>query len=727
MTHYPTPSRVRLNLFVFFTLLFMGSASVFSQSILLVDDFHTSAFPWKPLWQDAFTTLGLSAAFTTDTEIDEPGRPGPVKLSDFDIVIWHTGLDETDTLKNTDRAAISSFLENGGRLLLTGTGAPYEMIQNGNRDWLKRYLRCDYLMRNSTIVEGSIYEYEPLVGNAGGIFEGMRFFLDHGEFDTYPVDSPNLIYEEVHPETGGGGARHCVSFENIAGHLGIQFEGPILPGAVPCRSVLLTFPLETAHPASKRIELLDRILKFFQKPDQVYHTITGTVESDETTPSPLPQTLVSLEGTSFRTLSKPDGSFLLTGVTPGVYKLKARLFRYDPLEVRELCVPGSNSLVLRLKPSAVPLIEGRAVWVVRNQMTSPQNIERVVTRCADAGFNALFVQVRGSGDAYYMSKTEPRASALSSQPPDFDPLGYVLEKAHDRGLQVHAWLNTFYVYPGASTPSSPKHVLNRHPEWVLTNRAGRPLSDYTSQEISDHYSEGIYLSPSIPACRDYLADVFLEIVEKYDVDGVHFDFVRYPFRGNRIDSDWDLGYSPLAREAFQKQHGIDPLDILPTDTTLVRIWNDWRRDSVGLLVRDVHSRARSLKPTLRVSAAVFERYHLGRVQAFQDWIDWMQKDWIDTCCIMAYNADNDLVSQRIRLGVENQGRGTIWAGLGAGTNPYSAVLERTEQVRRYLPGGIQFFSYASFSDSELKDLHDGPFTPPAVITRMPGFNEWIVR
>ena len=693
------------------------------RKILIVDDFTTSSFPWQKWWKESLAGMGIQPVLAKSSEINKSGQPDPIRLENFSIVVWHTGMDEKNTLSAEERILLAAYLEKGGNLILTGAGVAQDLIQTGERTWLKTYLRCDFLMPNSPIIEGSVYEHESLVGAKGSIFEGIRFVIDHGEYDTYPADNLNLIYEDVDAMAGGGGAIHSFHFEKIPGNLGIQFEGPILPGKPPCRVLFFTFPLETVHPVSARTEILSRSLIFFSAPVKIFHELRGIVKSEAGANPPLENALVSLKGTSYRTLSRKDGSFVLSGIPAGAYELEASLFRFSPLSVPNTILPlsGKTPLILSLKPAPTPLVEGRGVWIVRNQISSPEAVKKIVDRCAEAGFNALFVQVRGRGDALYKSATEPRSEILAGQPEDFDPLAMFIDLAHAKNMQVHAWMNTFLTYEGGGKPASPKHILNRRPEWALTNRAGCSLLEYTREELNEHNAEGVYLSPCIPEVRAYLVDVYLEVVKNYNVDGIHFDFVRFPFSGNRIDSDWDLGYGKLEREAFKKEHGLDPLEINPKDKEKVQLFNDWRRQCVSRLVEAVHKKAHEIKPQIRVSGAVLERYHLVRdCHCWQDWIEWLQNGKIDTCCIMAYNTDNPLVAERIRLGVENQGKGTIWAGLSASggrrgeRNTIDTVLERVEMVRQYKPEGVMFFAYGHFSDGEIKALKEGPFNTPAV-------------
>jgi uncharacterized lipoprotein YddW (UPF0748 family) len=724
----------QLHLMVFIILIFISFPgilpSIFSQEkapvpiILVVDDFTSPPFAWKDWYEKALTEIGFKAIFAGTNEIKKPDGSGEIQIDDFPIIIWNTGIDKENTLSTADQTLLGDYLEKGGNLLLTGAEIPQDLVRTNARAWMKRYLRCDFLMPNSPIIEGSIFEHETLAGGANSIFDGLKFSIDHGEFDTYPADNLNLIYEDMDPEAGGGGAVHCARFEKITGNLGVQFEGPILPGKSPCRFVFLTFPLETVHPEKVRLEMLKRAFSFFSAPEKIFYDLHGIVKSGDENPANLENAVISIKNTTYKTLSQKDGSFILSGIPGGSYELEASLFGYAPKTIPQLAIPRTelNPLAIRLNPQPRPLVEGRGIWVVRDAIRSPEAVKEIVDRCCQAGFNALFVQVRGRGDAYYNSDTEPRADILLDQPADFDPLAMFIELAHAKNIQVHAWMNAFYTYEGSGRkPSSPKHVINRHPEWVLTNRAGKSLAQYTREELNEHHAEGIYLSPCIPAAREYLAGVYLEVVQKYNVDGIHFDFIRFPFSGNQINSDWDLGYSELARKAFKEEHGMDPLELDPKKKEHVQLWNNWRRICVSRLVEDVNKKAHALKPDIRVSAAVLERYHLARdCHCFQDWIEWLQSGKIDTCCIMAYNTDNPLVGQIIRMATENKGKGTIWAGLRGnwsrreGEGIMESILERVDIVRRSKPEGVMFFAYKHFSDEECNALRENAFGIPAV-------------
>src|SRR5262249_50683760 len=109
--------------------------------------------------------------------------------------------------------------------------------------------------------------------------------------------------------------------------------------------------------------------------------------------------------------------------------------------------------------------EVRALWVVRTTLTSPGAVATMVSSAKGSGFNALLVQVRGRGDAYFQGGVEPRPAPLLSQP-SFDPLAETIARAHEAGLQVHAWVNVNLV-AGLEVPAAREHVVYRHPEWLM--------------------------------------------------------------------------------------------------------------------------------------------------------------------------------------------------------------------------------------------------------------------
>ena len=174
------------------------------------------------------------------------------------------------------------------------------------------------------------------------------------------------------------------------------------------------------------------------------------------------------------------------------------------------------ALVLFIPPlRAEPAAEVRALWVIRTTLTSPSAIATMVSSAKAGGFNTLLVQVRGRGDAYFQRGIEPRPPSLDAQPA-FDPLATTIARAHEAGLQVHAWINVNLVAGTGELPSARSHVVFRHPEWLMVPRALAPELATTDPKSPGYLGrlarfvrsqsneiEGLYLSPVQPSSAAY--------------------------------------------------------------------------------------------------------------------------------------------------------------------------------------------------------------------------------
>jgi len=135
-----------------------------------------------------------------------------------------------------------------------------------------------------------------------------------------------------------------------------------------------------------------------------------------------------------------------------------------------------------------PPTEFRGLWVDRWSYKSPDDIQAIVQKAAQANFNSIFFQVRGKADAYYQSNHEPWAAGLTvsgtltqtqlGQDPDWDPLQTAIDQAHAAELELHAWVNVFSCWSGETPPittCTPTHIYNEHPEWLQCDESGTPM------------------------------------------------------------------------------------------------------------------------------------------------------------------------------------------------------------------------------------------------------------
>ena len=373
--------------------------------------------------------------------------------------------------------------------------------------------------------------------------------------------------------------------------------------------------------------------------------------------------------------------------------------------------------VLALLAAAVPAAatsaeELRGLWVVRTALVSPESVDRVVDDAAAGGVNALFVQVRGRGDAFYASRLVPRSVLLERQPRSFDPLARLIARARIRGLQVHAWVNVLLAaHFGQPRPAG--HVLETHPEWIMVPQSeARATFDASPRRRlrlvalagrREGDVEGYYLSPSVPEAVDHLEQVVREIVASYRIDGLHLDFVRYP--SPRFD------HSRAALVGFRNVHRSQAL--LGGPALDPAGWDAYRRRTVTVLASRLSDAARVERPGIILSAAVAPDEVQAVHHKFQDWPGWLSSGVLNAVCPMAYTSDNRIfVSQVEQALARAGGERSVWAGIGAYRLDLAGIVEKVRLARQAGAGGVVLFSHESLSSSEWPRLRLEAFPTP---------------
>ncbi|MBK9372471.1 MAG: family 10 glycosylhydrolase [Holophagales bacterium] len=240
--------------------------------------------------------------------------------------------------------------------------------------------------------------------------------------------------------------------------------------------------------------------------------------------------------------------------------------------------------------------EVRAVWVdaFGPGIRSPEEAEELVLEAKRANLNLLFVQVRRRGDALYTRGVEPPLDAPAYDP-RFDALENVIRLAHREGLAVHAWVNAMPVWRNEPPPCDARHLFNRHGPsatgdemWLTTTPDGATL-----------FPVGTFLDPGHPGVQEYLPRIYANLVREYDLDGIHFDYIRYPETEEALGRGSAVGYNPAALARFRMATGRTGTPE-PGDEE----WMAWRRRQVSHVVRRVFLEAKALKPRIVVSASV---------------------------------------------------------------------------------------------------------------------------
>jgi uncharacterized lipoprotein YddW (UPF0748 family) len=240
--------------------------------------------------------------------------------------------------------------------------------------------------------------------------------------------------------------------------------------------------------------------------------------------------------------------------------------------------------------------EIRAVWAdgFHAGIRTAQEADQLVADARNANLNTVIVQVRRRGDSLYAKSIEPPAEDPAYDPA-FDGIAYVIEAAHRAGLQVHAWINAMPIWRGNQPPpKDPAHVFRQHG----LSAKGEDFWLTCSPEGEARFPVGYFIDPGHPAARDHLENIYLNIVRNYHVDGIHFDYIRYPETESKAGRGSPVGYNPASLARFRRQTGRSDTPA-PDDGQ----WTAWRLKQVTQLVRRIYIEAKAIRPDIKISAA----------------------------------------------------------------------------------------------------------------------------
>lgn len=326
--------------------------------------------------------------------------------------------------------------------------------------------------------------------------------------------------------------------------------------------------------------------------------------------------------------------------------------------------------------------ESRILWVTRYDYKTKEDVQKIIQNAANLNFNIIMFQIRGNATAFYKSPYEPWAEQFNYTDPGYDPLETAIDEAHRLGLELHAYTNVFPAWKSAQLPESPEQIFNKHPEWIMVDNKGNRM------KAGNEY---INLSPGIPEVQDYLYNIFIDIVKRYDIDGLHLDYVRFPAK--------NYSYDPVSVERFIKTYGLNPWDADAQDK-----WSDWRREQITSLIRRTYYGIKMIKPKVKLSAATWATYESGRTNFLQEAREWLREGIVDFVCPMTYSKDMKKYCEWMadHLSYSSFGK-TVYPAVAVYLlDSPKVMLEQVKLVREYGGHGISFFAYASFFPSEDK-------------------------
>jgi uncharacterized lipoprotein YddW (UPF0748 family) len=282
-------------------------------------------------------------------------------------------------------------------------------------------------------------------------------------------------------------------------------------------------------------------------------------------------------------------------------------------------------LCFTVNAQQAPKRELRGAWIATyanidwpNRTQTPEQQRAAFINIVDhhkaTGLNALYIQVRSQCDAMYPSAIDPWSADLTGTQgtgpsPAWDPMQFMIEECHKRGIEFHAWINPYRAVANANNlPNfAASHVAKQHPEWLLSQGTLRVLD------------------PGLPAVRDYITSVITDILHRYDVNGIHFDDYFYP------------GSAPAGTTPFNDDSSF------AADPRGFSIRADWRRDNINLLIKRVYDSVKTIKPWVKFGVSPSGIYRnssnpdIGSPTSglehyttlYADTRRWLQEGWVD--------------------------------------------------------------------------------------------------
>ncbi len=329
---------------------------------------------------------------------------------------------------------------------------------------------------------------------------------------------------------------------------------------------------------------------------------------------------------------------------------------------------------------------GNIDWPLKQGLPAEEQRQSFIRRLDEMkrmGMNAVIVQIRPAADAFYPSAIEPWSHYLTGKQgappvPMYDPLQFMVEEAHKRAMEFHAWFNPFRaLVDSRKNPNPPGHVTRLHPDWIIS------------------YGGKSYLNPGIPEAREYVTDVIIDVVKRYDIDAVHLDDYFYPYR--------------IAGVAFN-----DAASFAKHNPGNIASKEDWRRNNVNVFIQNLGSRIKVQKGWVKLGISPFGVWRNASMDTagsptrggqtnyddlYADVRLWMQRGWIDYLLpqlywehrhrlvafetLMAWWRDHAAYGRQVYFGLGLYRMLSKPAGAYAGTRE---ILSQIEDTRQLAPG-----------------------------------------
>jgi uncharacterized lipoprotein YddW (UPF0748 family) len=324
--------------------------------------------------------------------------------------------------------------------------------------------------------------------------------------------------------------------------------------------------------------------------------------------------------------------------------------------------------------------EFRAIWCHSAFGPSGMNWDEAIKALADNGFTAVLPNMLWGGTAFYESTVLPVAPEVRQKG---DQIAACLAACKKYGIQCHVW------------------KVN----WNMSGRAPREFAERMKSEGRtqvgfDGKPEATWLCPSHPDNQKLEIDSMVEVATKYDVDGIHFDYIRYP--------DEEHCYCPGCRERFEKTVGAKianwPADVRRVEALRAK-WLDFRRENITRVVAAVSETVRKTRPKVKISAAVFSNWAVDRDKVGQDWKLWCQRGYLDFVCPMDYTPHTAALENLVTTQLPLAGKVPCYPGIGLSTwQPPTDACKVIDQILAARRAGCKGFTIFELSGATVREV-----------------------
>ncbi len=354
-------------------------------------------------------------------------------------------------------------------------------------------------------------------------------------------------------------------------------------------------------------------------------------------------------------------------------------------------------------------VENRAVWH-RSYEKSDDEVRATVEKMKLLNVNAVYLETWYEG--YCLgAKVDVDGITTPSANGDYDALEGFVRICHEYGIEVHAWVHNFFVgfyYDNGVENYNP--IFKNYKDKYLLDIKGRDYFYYSSNN-----NKFIFLNSNDRECRDLILGIYEQLITKYDIDGLHLDYIRYPELNYGTD---DFGYNQDIIDDFAAQSGIsaDP-HYFKEGSAEKKAWIQFRCDIITDWMREVYELVRENRPELWLSAATYPDIELSKNTIAQDVRTFAEKGYLDEIFSMSYGVDNKTVITSVSDYIEiTNGKTFYSAGIAAflETTPENFAYQLTD-VEHAGADGVSIFALGSVSPENYQNqIVNGAFRDPSV-------------